>query len=56
MPQREQDAQKANAGGRKAAGNRDDIWLPLSRVPHNWPDTGPGARTRKGADVRRVSL
>lgn len=30
--------------------------LPPGRVSHNWPDTGPGARTRKGADVRRVSL
>ena len=28
----------------------------LGWVPDNWPDTGPGARTRKGADVRRVSL
>jgi hypothetical protein len=25
-------------------------------VPHNWPDTGPGARLRKQADVRQVSL
>lgn len=23
---------------------------------HNWPDTGPGARLRKQADVRRVNL
>ena len=22
---------------------------------HNWPDTGPGARARKRADVRQVS-
>jgi hypothetical protein len=24
--------------------------------PYNWPDTGPGARTRKGADVWQVGL
>ena len=29
---------------------------PPSTVPHNRPDTGPGARTRKGADAGRVSL
>ncbi len=40
MSQREQDALEANAGGRKATGNRDDIRLPPSRVPYNWPDTG----------------
>jgi hypothetical protein len=22
-------------------------------LPYNWPDTGPGARTRQGADVGR---
>jgi hypothetical protein len=22
---------------------------------HNWPDTGPGARARKRADMRQVS-
>jgi hypothetical protein len=32
-------------------------WLLLqAAVPHNWPDTGPGARLRKQADVRQVSL
>lgn len=25
-------------------------------VPDNWPDTGRGARARKGADVDQVSL
>jgi hypothetical protein len=43
---------QANAGGRKAAGNRDhDGWLLRQRHPDNWPDTGrvPGperAQTR----------
>jgi hypothetical protein len=32
--------QEANAGGRKAAGNRDDATIPPSLVSHNWPDTG----------------
>src|SRR4249920_574988 len=39
--EREQDAQEANAGGRKATGNRDNIWSSPGPVPHNWPDTGP---------------
>ena len=34
-------AREANAGGRKAAGNRDTMsWLPLLAVLDNWPDTG----------------
>ena len=28
---------------------------PPPGVLHNWPDTGPGARARKRADVRQVS-
>jgi len=29
-------------------------WLaPPLAVPDNWPDTGPGARARKGADAVR---
>ena len=45
---------EANAGGRKAAGNRDtDGWPLLLAVLDNWPDTGPGARARKGADAVR---
>jgi len=30
--------------------------LPAGGVLYNWPDTGPGARLRKQADVWRVSL
>jgi hypothetical protein len=33
-------AQEANAGGRKATGNRDDKAVPPAAVPYNWPDTG----------------
>jgi len=51
-----QDAQEAKAGGRKAAGKRDDEGQPPLDVSYNWPDTGPGARTRKRADVWQVSL
>ena len=29
--------------------------IPPLAVSYNWPDTGPGARARKGADVRQVS-
>src|SRR5579859_2816381 len=57
VPWREQDAQEANAGrlkGSRKAGARDRS---SSRCcPYNWPDTGPGARLRKQADVWRVSL
>jgi hypothetical protein len=46
---------QANAGGRKAAGNRGVMLaLPLAALD-NWPDTGPGARARKGADAGQVS-
>ena len=31
---------EANAGGRKAAGNRDAWLAPPLAVPDNWPDTG----------------
>jgi hypothetical protein len=35
----------ANAGGRKAAGNRESGAGPFyQRFSDNWPDTGPGAR------------
>jgi len=39
---REQDAQEANAGGRKPTGNRNDRGC-SSKWPllGNWPDTGP---------------
>lgn len=48
---------EANAGGRKATGNRDELTvLLLSGVADNWPDTGPGARLRKQADAGQVSL
>jgi hypothetical protein len=45
---------KRNAGGRKAAGTHDEqvSALPLMIVD-NRPDTGPGARARKRADVVR---
>jgi hypothetical protein len=57
IPWREQDAQKANAGGRKAAGKRERMTGPPAGCSsYNRPDTGPGARLRKQADVRRVSL
>jgi hypothetical protein len=53
-PRREQDDQKANAGGRKAAGNHDgSISALLLMVVDNRPDTGPCARARKRADVVR---
>ena len=56
-PWREQDAQEAKAGGRKAAGKRERLRRSSNRMPsYNRPDTGPGARLRKQADVRRVSL
>ena len=50
IPWREQDAREAKAGGRKAAGNRDDMTgSSRRRFPDNWPDTGPGARAAKAA-------
>jgi hypothetical protein len=59
IPWREQDAQEANAGGRKTAGKRQQARALRSfnrGLPYNRPDTGPGARPRKRADVRRVNL
>ncbi len=47
--------QEANAGGRKATGNRDRWPAPPPVVSHNWPDTGR-CPARKGADVGQVSL
>jgi hypothetical protein len=36
---------EANAGSRKAAGNRDRTpWSFYQGFSDNWPDTGPGAR------------
>jgi hypothetical protein len=53
-PRREQDDQEANAGRRKAAGNRDElISALLLMVAHNRPDTDPGGPARKRADVVR---
>ena len=46
--------QQANAGGRKATGNRDERLLLPVAVSHNWPDTG-SCLARKGADVDQVS-
>src|SRR3954454_10643615 len=52
---REQDAQEANAGGRKPTGNHDargcsSKWSLLG----NWPDTRPRCRgLERGADVGR---
>lgn len=46
--------QEANAGSRKATGNRDDGPLSPAAVSHNWPDTG-SCPARKGADVDQVS-
>jgi hypothetical protein len=46
--------QQANAGGRKATGNRDAWLFPSAAVSHNWPDTG-ACLARKGADVDQVS-
>jgi hypothetical protein len=51
---RAQDDQEANAGGRKAAGTHDElISALLLMIVDNRPDTGPGARARKRADVVR---
>jgi hypothetical protein len=38
--------------------NGSRLWpvSPAGGFPYNWPDTGPGARLRKQADVWRVSL
>jgi hypothetical protein len=47
---------EANAGSRKAAGNRDAVAGPPPAVPDNWPDTGLVPWTRKGADAGQVSL
>jgi hypothetical protein len=53
-PRREQDDQEANAGRRKAAGNRDEpISALLLMVADNRPDIGPGVQARKRADVVR---
>jgi len=50
-------SQEAKAGGRKAAGNQRHCSRLLRRGRvDNWPDTGLGARARKRADVRQVSL
>ena len=53
IPRREQDDQEANAGGRKAAGNRREGRSLQPVAMDNWPDIGPGARPRKRADVVR---
>lgn len=50
------DAQEAKAGGRKATGKRGGWPNPPQVASYNWPDTGPGARTRKRADMWQVSL
>jgi len=52
IPGAGQDAQEANAGGRKAAG-KHSWYARLLRwaAVYNWPDTGPGARARKRADA-----
>jgi hypothetical protein len=44
------------AAGAASAGNQRQR-APFFRrgVLHNWPDTGPGARARKRADMRQVS-
>jgi hypothetical protein len=39
--------QQAKAGSRKATRNRDNRVAPPAAVPHNWPDTGPGARPER---------
>src|SRR5258708_6198689 len=45
---------EANAGGRKATGDRDNVAAPSSgRRRANWPDTGV-VPPRKGADERAV--
>ena len=46
--------EKRNAGSGNATGNRD-VMAGSSKpaVLDNWPDTGPGARARKRADVGR---
>jgi hypothetical protein len=53
---REQDAQEANAGGRKPTGNHNDRGC-SSKEPllGNWPDTGQEVRPgpERGADVGR---
>src|SRR5262249_21608940 len=46
---------QADAGGRKAAGNRGTMAGPPLAVPDNWPEIGPGDRARKGADAGQVS-
>src|SRR3954471_10915698 len=40
---------------RQRESGSDDAGPPTGCFPHNRPDTGPGARPRKWADVRRVS-
>jgi len=55
---REQDAQEANAGGRKPTGHHNDRgrsskWLLLG----NWPDTGPRVPgLERGADMGRWAV
>jgi len=53
LPGVEQDAQEANAGGRKAAGNQDVMAALQAAVLDNRPDTRPCAWLRKLADVGR---
>jgi hypothetical protein len=55
LPSGHRMTQEANAGSRKATGNRD-VWpAPPLAVSYNRPDTG-SARARKGADVGQVGL
>ncbi len=42
-----QDAQEANAGGRKAAGKRGTWLLPPLAASYNWPDTRPAVLGRE---------
>lgn len=48
--------QEANAGGRKAAGNRDVMTAPSGGRLRITGRIRADARTRKGADVDQVSL
>lgn len=49
-------AQQANAGASKDDRKIGQHGVTSTGSRSNWPDTGPGARARKGADVGRVSL
>jgi hypothetical protein len=40
LPSGNRMAQQANAGSRKAAGNREISLVLLQILPDNWPDTG----------------